>query len=115
MDMARIQSDERERSGGSLGVTEGGRGEGLSRYIPEKSRPGQDEWVFEYTVRITNQRPDTVQLLRRHWIITDALDHVKEVEGPGVIGETPVLGPGDSFTYTSFSVIATPAGVMHGT
>jgi len=99
----------------SEAVTNHIRVEVLSRYSPEKSRPIQDEWVFEYTVRITNQGPETVQLLSRHWIIIDALDHVEEVKGPGVIGEQPVLAPGESFKYSSWCPLKTPTGTMRGT
>src|ERR1700733_13148354 len=73
----------------------------LSRHSPENSRPLQGEWVFEYTVRITNQGSDPVQPNSHHWIIPDALEHGEEVKGPGVIGEQPVLAPGESFKYSS--------------
>jgi ApaG protein len=99
----------------SEAVTNGVRVEVLSRHSPENSRPHQGEWVFQYTVRITNQGTDTVQLISRHWIITDALDHVEEVRGPGVIGEQPVLAPGESFKYSSWCPLKTPTGMMHGT
>ena len=87
----------------------------LSQYSPENSRPQDDEWIFQYTVRITNQSNQTVQLLNRHWIITDGFDQVKEVKGPGVIGEQPVLAPGESFTYSSWCPLKTPVGTMRGT
>ncbi len=99
----------------SEAVTNSVRVEVLSRHSPENSRPQQGEWVFEYTVRITNQGSETVQLLSRHWIITDALDHVEEVKGPGVVGEQPVLAPGESFKYSSWCPLKTPTGMMHGT
>jgi ApaG protein len=99
----------------SEAVTNSIRVEVMCQYSTENSRPLQDLWVFEYTVRITNQGPDTVQLLSRHWTITDALDHVEEVKGPGVIGEQPVLAPGESFKYSSWCPLKTPTGVMHGT
>ena len=99
----------------SEAVTNHIRVEVLSRYSPENSRPLQDVWVFEYTVRITNQGKETVQLVSRHWIITDALDHVEEVQGPGVIGEQPVLAPGESFKYSSWCPLKTPMGMMRGT
>jgi ApaG protein len=86
----------------------------LSQYSPENSRPTEDEWVFQYTVRITNEGSETVQLLSRHWIITDALEHTKEVEGPGVVGEQPVLAPGESFQYSSWCPLKTPMGMMRG-
>jgi ApaG protein len=99
----------------SEAVTNSIRVEVMSQYSTENSRPLQDLWVFEYTVRITNQGTDTVQLLSRHWIITDAVDHVEEVKGPGVIGEQPVLAPGESFKYSSWCPLKTPTGVMRGT
>ncbi len=96
-------------------VTNPSRVEVLSRPSPENSRPLQGEWVFEYTVRVTNQGSDTVQLISRHWIITDALEHVEEVKGPGVIGEQPVLAPGEAFKYSSWCTLKTPTGLMRGT
>jgi len=96
-------------------VTNSIRVEVLSRYSPENSHPAQGDWVFEYTVRITNLGNDTVQLISRHWIITDAFEHVDEVKGPGVVGEQPVLAPGESFKYSSWCPLKTPTGVMRGT
>ena len=96
-------------------VTDNVRVEVMSRHSPENSRPLQDVWVFQYTVRITNQGPDRVQLVSRHWIITDALEHTEEVKGPGVVGEQPVLAPGESFKYSSWCPLKTPTGVMRGT
>src|SRR5262245_60932520 len=99
----------------SEAITDGVRVEVLSQHSPENSRPQQGEWVFQYTVRITNLGAETVQLLSRHWIITDGLDHVEEVRGPGVIGQQPVLAPGESFKYSSWCQLRTPTGMMHGT
>ena len=99
----------------SEAVTNSIRVEVLSRHAEEHSRPGQDEWVFEYTVRITNLGPEKVQLVSRHWIISDAVERIKEVKGPGVVGKQPVLGPGESFKYSSWCPLATPMGVMRGT
>ena len=96
-------------------VTNGVRVEVLSRHSPENSRPEEGEWVFQYTVRITNMGSETVQLMSRHWIITDALEHTEEVRGPGVVGEQPVLAPGDSFKYSSWCPLKTSSGIMHGT
>ena len=96
-------------------VTNGIRVEVLSRHSPGNSRPMQGEWVFEYTVRITNQGSETVQLISRHWIITDGLDHTEEVQGPGVVGKQPVLAAGESFKYSSWCPLRTPTGVMRGT
>lgn len=97
----------------SEAVTNDIRVEVLSRYSVENSGPG--EWVFEYTIRITNHSEDTVQLLTRHWIITDALERTREVQGPGVVGKQPVLAPGESFEYSSWCPLKTPTGMMHGT
>lgn len=97
----------------SEAVTHDVRVEVLARHSAENSRPG--EWVFEYTVRITNLGKETVQLLSRHWIISDALERVHEVKGPGVIGEQPVLAPGASFKYSSWCPLKTPTGTMTGT
>jgi len=99
----------------SEAVTEDIRVEVMSSYSPENSRPAEGEWVFQYTVRITNQGKDTVQLVSRHWLITDAVDHVEEVRGPGVVGEQPVLRPGESFKYSSWCPLKTPTGLMYGT
>jgi ApaG protein len=96
-------------------VTNDIRVEVMARHSPENSHPAQGEWVFEYTVRITNQGHDTVQLLSRYWIITDGLEHVEEVRGPGVVGEQPVLAAGESFKYSSWCPLKTPTGMMRGT
>jgi len=99
----------------SEAVTNHIRVEVLSRYTTENSPNLRDAWVFQYTVRITNQGLDTVQLLSRHWIITDALENTEEVKGPGVVGEQPVLAPGESFKYSSWCPLKTPTGTMRGT
>jgi ApaG protein len=96
-------------------LTNNVRVEVLSRYSPENSQPLQDTWVFQYTVRITNQGVEPVQLISRHWIITDAFEHTEEVKGPGVVGEQPILAPGESFKYSSWCPLKTPMGMMHGT
>jgi ApaG protein len=86
-----------------------------SEYAPERSEPAKSQWFFLYTVSISNEGPDTVQLLTRHWLITDGTGHVEEVRGPGVVGKQPTLKPGESFEYTSGCPLATPFGVMEGT
>jgi ApaG protein len=96
-------------------VTDDIRVEVMSSYSPENSRPLEGEWVFQYTVRITNQGPETVQLLSRHWLITDAAERIEEIKGPGVVGKQPVLAPGESFKYSSWCPLKTPMGVMYGT
>lgn len=85
-----------------------------SRFVPERSAPDASQYFFAYRVIIDNVGDDVVQLVTRHWIITDANGKVDEVRGPGVIGETPVLKPGQSFTYTSACPLPTQVGTMHG-
>lgn len=84
-------------------------------YIPEQSSEEQDRYVFAYTITISNTGSIPAQLISRHWIITDAANSVQEVRGLGVVGEQPLLKPGESFEYTSGSAIATPVGTMKGT
>ena len=83
-------------------------------YIPDQSSEEQDRYVFAYTITITNTGSIAAQLISRHWIITDATNSMQEVRGLGVIGEQPLLKPGESFEYTSGSAIATPVGTMQG-
>ncbi len=85
-----------------------------ARYVPERSRPEDDLWFFAYHVTIANVGQQTVQLISRHWIITDGEARVQEVRGPGVVGEQPVLGPGEKFEYTSACPLPTAFGTMHG-
>ncbi len=85
------------------------------QYLPEQSDPDEDRYVFAYTVTIRNTGEVAAQLLARHWIITDAGGKVQEVKGDGVVGEQPVLRPGESFKYTSGCPLDTPVGSMHGT
>jgi ApaG protein len=86
-----------------------------AEYDASRSSPQQSQWFFLYTVQITNEGSDTVQLISRHWIITDAIGEVQEVRGPGVVGNQPVLAPNQSFKYTSGCPLTTPFGSMHGT
>lgn len=86
-----------------------------SHYDPERSDTDRERWFFVYTIRIANEGPETVQLLSRHWIITDANGEIEEVRGPGVIGEQPVLEPDQSFEYSSGCPLGTSFGTMHGT
>jgi ApaG protein len=99
----------------SEAVTDNVSVEVLSQYSSENSRPREGEWVFQYTVRITNKGTETVQLISRHWIITDAGEETREIKGPGVVGEQPVLAPGESFQYSSWCPLKTPMGTMRGT
>jgi ApaG protein len=85
-----------------------------SRYLPEQSAPERKAWLFAYQVTIANEGEHTVQLLTRHWVITDADGKVEEVRGPGVVGHQPILRPGESFSYTSGCPLRTEYGTMHG-
>ncbi len=85
------------------------------RFSPERSEPTRREYFFLYTVTITNEGPEPVQLLNRHWIITNAHGRVEEVRGPGVVGEQPRLASGESFKYTSGCPLDTAFGSMRGT
>ena len=84
-------------------------------YVAEHSAPDEDRFVFAYTITLVNRGSVTAQLISRHWYITDAEDRTEEVEGEGVVGEQPILKPGEGFRYTSGAVIETPVGTMHGT
>ena len=99
----------------SSAVTDGIRVDVRSAFRPERSEPDKGRWLFSYTVRIANEGERTAQLLARHWVITDASGHVEEVRGLAVVGHQPVLKPGESFEYTSWTKIATPNGTMRGT
>jgi len=85
-----------------------------SNYLPEQSQAQQHRYAFAYTVTIENQGTEPVQLIDRHWIITDTDGKVQEVRGEGVVGEKPHLKPGQSFRYTSGTLLDTPVGSMHG-
>ncbi len=83
-------------------------------YQEEQSSPGENRYVWAYHIRIENLGTETVQLLNRYWHITDSLGHVEEVRGPGVVGEQPVLRPGEAYEYTSGCPLSTPSGIMLG-
>lgn len=85
-----------------------------SEFCDERSRPDKMQWFFLYTVTISNQSNETVQLLERYWMITNSDGKVQTVRGPGVIGKQPVLKPGQSFEYTSGCPLDTELGCMHG-
>jgi len=85
-----------------------------AEYAPDRSQPCKNQWFFLYTVTISNEGLETLQLLTRHWVITDGTGHVEEVRGPGVVGKQPTLRPGESFEYTSGCPLTTPFGVMEG-
>jgi ApaG protein len=86
-----------------------------SEYAADRSEPHKNQWFFLYTVRITNQGSEPVQLLTRHWIVTDGSGQIDEYQGPGVVGKQPTLGPGEFFEYTSGCPLSTPFGIMEGT
>ena len=98
----------------SEAVTHGIRVQVECRYSPEHSQPQRNQWFFLYTIRITNEGREEAQLLSRHWSIRDATGRLEEVQGPGVVGENPVLEPGESFVYTSGCPLPTPFGSMEG-
>ena len=83
-------------------------------YLEDQSDPDEGRYVWAYHVQIENNGSETVQLVSRHWKITDGRGEIHEVRGPGVVGEQPVLHPGDSFEYTSGTPLATPSGFMQG-
>ena len=83
-------------------------------YLADQSDAAKDQYVFSYTITITNTGDVAAQLVSRHWIITDAEHRVQEVKGLGVVGQQPLLQPGESFEYTSGASIATSVGTMHG-
>ena len=83
-------------------------------YLAEQSDPTADRYVFAYTISIANTGTVSAQLISRHWIITDAENVTQEVKGLGVVGEQPLLRPGESFEYTSGTALATPVGTMRG-
>lgn len=95
-------------------VTHGVRVKVTPEYLEEQSSPGESYFFWAYTVEIANEGSAAVQLKTRHWRITDANGKLEEVRGPGVVGKTPRLDPGQSFTYTSGCPLATPSGIMVG-
>jgi ApaG protein len=99
----------------SEAITRGVRVRVESHYSADHSNPQRREWFFLYNVTITNEGSETVQLLNRHWVITDGYGNVEEVRGPGVVGKQPVLKSGESFEYTSGCPLTTPFGSMRGT
>lgn len=86
----------------------------MPQFIPDQSDPENDRYLFAYTITIRNVGQVPAQLISRHWIITDANNHVQEVRGLGVVGQQPLLQPGESYQYTSGSSLTTPIGTMKG-
>ena len=83
-------------------------------HLPDQSDPAEGRWVWAYHVEVENHGEETVQLVSRHWVITDARGRVEEVRGEGVVGEQPVLKPGEALRYTSGCPLPTPSGSMQG-
>lgn len=83
-------------------------------YLDDQSEPDNAQYVWAYRVQIENEGTETVQLLTRYWHITDGMGRVQEVRGAGVVGEQPVLNPGESYEYTSGTPLPTPSGIMKG-
>jgi ApaG protein len=99
----------------SEAVTRGVRVIAVATYHPERSSTKEHYFFFSYQVTIRNESQETVQLLSRHWKIQDANGNQEEVIGPGVVGEQPMISPGEEFTYSSFCPLRTEVGSMHGT
>lgn len=98
----------------SEAVTRGVRVRVEPQLDPHRSAPDEGRWFYLYTVTISNEGPETVQLVSRHWVITDGAGRVEEVRGAGVVGEQPLLGPGQSYRYTSGCPLTTEVGTMEG-
>ncbi len=103
------------RTFGSETVTRGIRVRTQPFYVPDQSDPEGGRWLFAYQITISNESKIPVQLLSRHWIIIDGDGDREDVQGPGVVGETPIIQPGRSYTYTSACPLETPWGTMEGT
>lgn len=85
-----------------------------TQYMPAQSSPDSSKYAFAYTITITNQGQQTVQLVSRHWLITDGNNRLQEVRGEGVVGEQPFIAPGESYRYTSGALLDTAVGSMEG-
>lgn len=85
-----------------------------TEYIAEQSKPEENQYVYSYTINLTNLGDTTAQLISRHWFISDANENIQEVQGLGVVGEQPTLSPGESYSYTSGVVMETKTGMMTG-
>ena len=99
----------------SVAVTQGIKVSVRPFYLPDESNPSADRYVFAYEITITNEGQRPAQLVDRHWYIKDAWTQVEEVQGPGVVGYTPLLEPGETFTYQSYCPLRTAYGFMRGT
>lgn len=95
-------------------ITRGVRILAQPRYVEDQSDPEEQRYFFSYHITISNEGDETVQLLSRHWVITNGEGRVEEVRGPGVVGHQPTLAPGEAFEYTSACPLDTAVGTMHG-
>ena len=102
------------RPASSESVTEGIRIHASAQYLDGESEPDQRQYLFAYRIRIRNEGTRRARLKARHWIIVDADNHREDVRGPGVVGKTPLLAPGESFEYSSGCPLRTPWGTMEG-
>lgn len=100
--------------GASEATTEGIRVSVDSEFLADRSDPAARRWMFGYTISISNESDSMVQLLDRHWVITDAEGRIEEVRGPGVVGKQPAIKPGTTFRYQSFCPLDTSFGTMEG-
>jgi len=98
----------------TVAITQGIKISVTTRYLLDESEPEQNKYVFAYQVNIENEGDQTAQLLTRHWIIKDAHNDIQEVEGEGVVGQVPILAPGQSHSYVSFCPLPTDWGIMSG-
>ncbi len=96
-------------------TTQGVRVRVRPRFLHDESEPGRGLYFWSYTVEVENQSDQIWTIARRHWRIVDSVGRLQEVDGDGVIGQTPTIGPGESFSYTSGAPLATPSGMMSGT
>ena len=96
-------------------VTRGIRVRVTPAYIEDRSTPAEGAYFWAYTVEIANEGAESVRLISRYWRIIDGGGHAEEIRGPGVVGQTPVIEPGEAFTYTSGCPLRTPSGIMAGT
>jgi ApaG protein len=96
-------------------ITDGVRIRVRPRFLHDESEPGRGHFMWQYTVEVENGSTQAWTIARRHWRIVDSAGRVQAVDGDGVIGQTPTLGPGERFSYTSGAPLATPSGLMSGT
>jgi ApaG protein len=109
-----VEGSGQRSSFASEAVTRGIRVRVVPQFDPQRSQPARGKWFFLYRVTIRNESHETVQLLTRHWVITDGVGRAEEVRGPGVVGEQPVLAPGEAFEYTSGCPLSMDVGKMEG-